>query len=81
MPKCVKKKLSKHFNICCAIHDLEYKNQDKTKDRIDDEFLDNMIDKSENIFQLSLAFIFYFFVRLFGIISWYRNKIRRFYKG
>ena len=80
-PNWIKRFLSKEFNGACAYHDDEYSKQEICKVEIDDKFLDAMIQMSGNRRKLFRAFSFYFFVRMFGWISWYKNKIRNLYKG
>lgn len=73
MPQCLKRILSFRFNYACSIHDIDYREQDKSREECDKEFLMNMLHDSKGILGYLFAVIFFYFVRKYGQGSWDRN--------
>lgn len=73
LPRSCRKQLSSTFNHCCKQHDIDYTNQlpRLAADRI---FLKNMLKQATSPKTRALAYFFYISVRLFGWISYPKNK-------
>lgn len=70
LPRWIKKRLGYRFNEACYIHDVDYREQTKTKKDADYDFLDNMLDLAQHPGEILLAVLYFYVVYYFGGKSW-----------
>lgn len=62
-----------NFKDCCKTHDFHYRNFDITRFEADKELLKCIKKKGWKV----LPYVYYYAVRLFGWMSWNKNKNKK----
>lgn len=75
LPSFIRRIMSIKFNASCKIHDLDYFSKKYSRLEADKRFLNHTKRQAKNnIIFISIAYLYYFMVRIGGRISWKRGN-------